>query len=443
MYFFHRELKAHLIKGGGLISAVVASSIVGALVILIMRFDSMSVKIKKKNTLDASMMLHLQSAIETMVYSFRMQEMLYYYQVSQAGVSCAAPKSFFTALKEGSGCSSGAFEVFKNHVLPDMPQYYSYNGGCVINQSDSTCMGSEVLSIGENSNEQRIASTSYKFHLVSVDLKRKQAEFIISMTLYDRSKPVRHIKKAFSLNSMITNLAHLEVDGRVTQENPSAFDRCVDARPWRNIKVYDPSAGCREFKHLGSGTGLAFYEDRYLGFRPSDGQIIDLLFLFGSSYLVDENGEINGEQLFPAYTKSEFINIDDITVVGDSIYTVDGQGPNAAIGYYNKSTGLVERNVCLLGQLGWGQSYVGIAAHSSSDDVSPNPPSGLVANRVATFFLKTYGGDFLTAIVWTTNNSGSVNRECIVVKDPDLQKIEYTRTYGFDRTVDERPYHFY
>src|SRR5690606_30947331 len=85
--------------------------------------------------------------------------------------------------------------------------------------------------------------------------------------------------------------------------------------------------------------------------------------------------------------------------------------------------------VCDLGGPGCGQSYVGIAALSWSDELLPkssNDTAHSNSKRIATFFLKTDGGDLLTAVAIKPAGTATVDpTDCRVFKDMNLQQDEY------------------
>ena len=182
------------------------------------------------------------------------------------------------------------------------------------------------------------------------------------------------------------------------------------------------------------GTGVAFYNRRFFSFRQLDGQVFDLYnATTTNSFVVNEDGLLEGEPVFPPYSKEILRGADDITLSGKEIYFVDGSGGDSHIGLMDKPND-ARIKVCDLAAEGWGQMYVGIAASPRNQSVADVNVSG-----AATFFLKTDSGDFLTAVVMT----GGGTRQCVVVKDSNLQRIEYSRTFGMDRTIDEPPIFYY
>lgn len=387
------------------------------------------------------------SGIESMVLAYRLAEAHYIEALQNEGSKCNSAKPFLQALKDGAGCpisvtvftKEDAPELVKDHTL-------SYTGsGCTITANSSDCGkdAKEILAAPLAGSDGSVTGTGYHFYLNTVRPDRNIAEFTGSYTAAGANSTHGPTAKfAFAIRTTLPNSAHLEVDGRVTQEHPDPLSRC-GGEVWANFLVFNPeSQKCVRFAQLGSGTGLAFYRGRYFGFRPRDGQIIDLLAAStGTSYLVGEDGKLNlgGPQLFVPYSKEKLINADDITLIADQLYFVSGTGSNAHIGVWDAGANERKR-ICELGQRGWAQAYEGIAATSFSDPLLEVADDQL-QNRMATFFLKTSGGDLLTAVVLA--DKGGSKFKCSIFKDSNLQLAEYKRTNGFDRTDTNRPYYLY
>ena len=297
------------------------------------------------------------------------------------------------------------------------------------------------MSMGEKEQDkdQRISKTGFIFSIFGVIPKKQYLEVVGEILSYDKKGRLRKIKSSLNIMGSLQNMAHMEPDGRVTQENPSPLDRCGDAVPWASLNLYDKDDSiCKSFAKMGGGAGIAFYEDRYFGFRPYDGQVFDLITSSSNGiFFVEEDGSVDGEKLFPPYDKELLTNVNDITVIGEGIYTVSGFVNSARIGYLDMSGTPKVKPICNLKAAGWPQSFDGITAHRWSDNIGKgsNLPNGLFA----TFYLKTSAGSLLTAIVWT---EGGVPK-CVAVKDKNMQEIEYRRTYGFDRTNDDSVYNIY
>lgn len=168
-----------------------------------------------------------------------------------------------------------------------------------------------------------------------------------------------------------------------------------------------------------------------------------------NNFMVNHNTGRVGSETIPYFVPYpdpnnhliSLLNVDDITLIDDQIYYVAFQGPAAHIGHANNING--ERTIiCRLGEMGWSQSYSGIAASSSSDpliDDTSNPLNNFLTNRYALFYLKTDTGDLLTAHVYRKNNGF----QCYVNKYQINQKPEMRRTLGFDRVKDEPPFYIY
>ncbi|NBY18828.1 hypothetical protein EBQ74_00915 [bacterium] len=421
--------------------------------------------LKQKSTLQAFNYLTASGA-ETMVFAHRLAQISYIKSVSNQ--KCSNSKPFLQALKEGSGCIE-PITVFTasdaSGYKEQLPFSYVSNGGCQISTSGSNCgKGSKVILtaplVGASGAESPDPTkpgekAGYVFSLNSINLSKGLIEFSVSVTVNASPNQMTTQKYALAIRSGLTNAAHLEADGRVTQENPEPLAKCPGAS-WATFLLFNNNhQKCEEFSQLGSGTGLAFFNDHYFGFRPFDGQIIDMSSLqisTASSYLVSEDGTVNGKLTFVPYRKDALVNVDDITVIpistantstGSSqvtgqLYYVSGQGEYAHIGALTPNGD--RQIICELGKMGWSQAYEGIAATSFSIPVIPIANDGITAQRLAFFYLKTSGGDCLTATVLRDSTNSLT---CHVAKEGHLQQIEYARTYGFDRTASNLPYYIY
>ena len=270
----------------------------------------------------------------------------------------------------------------------------------------------------------------------------------------------------------------MENDARISQENPDPLARCPGS-PWSTYYVFDALARkCIPFARLGGGTGVAYFEGGgdydvtgvhgpYFSFRPYDGKILDLwAATFGPENItavVEPDGTILtqlpdgttvNQRVFPAYDPATLLNVDDITLIKDRIYGVQWTGSYARIAVLvHGKLGWDLKTVCDLGNKGWSQGYVGIGALSWSQVIDPTIPVTAGNERIATFFLKTDNGDFLSARVFQKSGTFDPDANCAVVKlgsfisgngpTNRFQAVEYKRTLGFDRTADSKPYFLY
>lgn len=468
---------------GAIMGVLIGSTALMALIAQFMHIKSQSVTRRLKDT---RYTISVASGVESMLTAYRLAELTYLQDVS----ACTTANPFLVALKEGSACVGAphpALFQFKESrcggggSTPPLcsgrkdgaQTLWTYGTtGCKILTNSSDCSGSavEIMSIGAPGDEaQKLSadSESFKFTLTNIDLSKGIAE-MIETTIDSAGKPSKH---AFAIRSTLDNAAHVEADGRTTQESPNPLSYCQGA-VWGTYFLLS-NKKCTPFVELGSGTGLAFYEGRYFGFRPFDGQVIDMLAASETppgSYLVPEKGVLppikrpdciesaasHCEEIFPPYNKNLLVNVDDITLVGNQIYYVAHSGDSAHIGYLRHTVSSIDAHaesdferikVCDLGGMGWAQAYAGIAAMSWSDPLegsgSPTSPA------LARFFLKTDSGDLLTVLI--ENKASSVVDitlpgtllTCFVSKDSNIQQIEYKRTYGFDRTANTKPYYIY
>lgn len=413
------------------------------------------------------------SGAETMLFAYRLAQMKYIKEVAAKG--CTTAKPFLSALKEGSGCPAepgGDITVFSQAdalEYSNLPFAYvtsSGSSGCLISTNSSNCgsesrnlltapvVGGDVSQSPDPSNPG--SAPGYLFTLHAVNPDKGILEFNATVTSMGSNNQLSMQRYAFAIRNFLPNAAHLEADGRVTQENPDPLSKCPGST-WATFLLFNPSnQKCEPFSQLGSGTGLAFYNHRFFGFRPFDGQIIDILAAnSGNTYLVDENGTMGSDTVFIPYKKDSLINVDDITVIqtqvagtkdkpastGGQLYFVAGQGSSAHIGMLDMGNNGDRVKICDLGAQGWSQAYEGIASLSFSDPLIDTGSDGITGSRLAVFFLKTSGGDYLTASVLKQKNRPGYT--CHITKENNLQQIEYSRTYGFDRTDDKEPYYLY
>lgn len=408
-------------------------------------------RLAKKKRQDVEFGIQIQSGIETMLLAYRISEIKYIKAISDYSTAhpdiCSSAKPFLQALKEGSACSGFSLTLFEHGAGKDDDKYsdlFNFSSGatCTISETSSTCgasLNKELVNVGFDNPGQKIQGAAYKYYLTTIFPQKSLVEFAV-VTKIDGAN--YDLKRSFAIRPILSNAAHMEADSRVTQENPDPLARCPGSA-WATFQFFHPTQqNCQSFVQLGGGTGLAYYKNRYFGFRPADGQVIDLLLATDSdtpdSYLVTEAGTIGGKPYFPAYAKSNLFNTDDITVVGDQVYYVAYSGTSARIGFANPDANGSNTTLCPLGEMGWAQAYSGIAALSWSDPLLPQPtvPG---EQKLAVFFLKSDTGDLFTVAVLSTKDGFS----CSVFKDGNLQQVEYKRTNGFDRTSDSKPYYIY
>ncbi len=393
---------------------------------------------------------YLRSAIETFLLAYRASERKY---IEEVAAQCAGAKTFFRALKEGADCRDESndpvalmdISIFDSANDTGNTDLYSLPNPCVIQNTSSTCESAAVIRVDMTNPTHQIVNTQFEFYFAKVILDHQVVEFQVKYKDSGKQQKV-----TFAVRNSLANASHLEADGRVVQEREDLLSPCV-SRSWGSYSFYNKfSRKCENFAQLGSGTGMHFFANRYFGFRPFDGQIVDLLALNLGTYMVNEDGTLDGVPIHPQYTKTDLINADDLTVIGHHIYFVKGLGISAALfALRNPSVTMptvpaVEViPICELGSMGWAQAYAGVGATVWSDPLLSEagdeyPPDSV---RVAQFFLKTDSGDMLLAVVSRTSNLNTFN--CKVFKDASLQTVEYKRTLGFDRTETQRQYFIY
>jgi hypothetical protein len=436
------------------------------------------------------------SAVEVALLAFRAAERNYYrnvrsfYGTPERPGPCKGPaRSFSRALMEGVGCVGADGKIVKTGLEMNLltaadwaaspPPFISYVGGGCRFESDgkASCASSskEFLKVGGGGTWNEYFGGVHSFAIEKVDMAAGLLVLKVSVDGVSKDSSYR-----VGLRWNAGNLAHLEVQGRVTQERPDPSGLCTtDQRPDRKGKVLGPwsplyvfdsvSSSCRDFVQIGSGRGLAFFDDHYLGLRPSNGQMMvyNNLFHSHSAYLLDESGNLldrynktsaQDPPLGLAYSKEALTNVDDITIVEGHIYYVANQGEQGHIGYLGKGDcpksakgavqfpGWCRIPVCRLGEQGFAMRSRGLAAPSwtqslfRTTDGEAEGSGG--SRRSTTFLVKTSAGGLLRAVAW--NNPGETPyTDCAVVMDSEEQVVEYKRTQGFDRASTERPYFVY
>ncbi len=496
MYFFNSKKRNNR---GNMAAILGVFAGVTGVVVLVGQFMHIKSESTKKRITETRYTISVSSGVESVLASFRLAELSYIKQAS----ACGTANPFLTALKEGANCTGfGTLDLFDEEecdnpgakplclgrinpsAAPGEENMWTYsnevdaNRKCTITNTGSTCLNLAdpllILTMGYGGKDYQKMSKeaeSFEFKLTGINLEKGIAEFIATAKTVDGKES----KHAFAIKTILANAAHIEADGRTTQEVPDPLGFC-QGNVWGTYFAL-ADRKCIPFVELGSGTGLLYYEGQYFGFRPTDGQVIDMLAATqGLGYLVAEDGKIAGRtrvncevtatedctQLFPEYSKDLLINVDDLTAIGNQIYYVAHSGPSAHIGYLKKGSSSFERvKICDLGGKGWAQAYAGIAAMSWSDEL--DGPGSAADPRLARFFLKTDAGDLLTVLIESEESGLSLNAstgfatgvtpapgdpssdtvKCFVSKDSNIQQVEYKRTYGFDRTANAKPYYIY
>lgn len=433
-------------RGFSDITMILALSALSAVLVSgMMNWTSERIKVSVKKELSDLEKLYVSSGADTFLQAFRAAERIYLRSTS----ACSSARPFIQALAEGSGCAMTIQLFNSSPAIPDpgMNVLYTYpSGGCRIVQNSSNCIHATrvLVSIGHAQAQQRISGNSFQFSLIKVWPGGRFAQFQVRRQFEGNTREYN-----LAIKNYFSNAAHLDSDLTVVQETPDPLALCPGT-PWGIYQVFNRETNiCDTFSQPGGGTGLAFYRGRFFGFRPSDGIIIDLYAATTqTTYIVNHTTGRVGSETRPSFVPypnpnnptQSLMNIDDITMIDNQMYYVALSGTDAHIGHV--STNGTRTILCQVGAMGWAQSYSGIAAASWSDPLisdPSNPLNSYLQNRFALFFLKTDAGDLLTANVERSGGSFT----CSVSKDQNLQQVEFSRTLGFDRTQDERPYYVF
>ncbi|MBF0314585.1 MAG: hypothetical protein HQK52_14290 [Oligoflexia bacterium] len=434
-------------------------SLLGTVTYIVMNYHKLIIKTSKLSEENITAHLEFQSATETVYLAYIQAKVKYLTQLS----SCTnTVKPFLEALNTGHGCDQDiAVQIFTSgdeveypNAMAIMEKFYYYDSGCTIHKDKSDCMSqsNKMITINKSNYKEGyltpIHDYRYDFYILQSLPDKGQLEFLVILTR-DKSDTIfaETKKRFFSLDdSMETSdgnmetsgsgMAHMDADGKVVNSAPSPLDRC-GGKPWGKLLLFDPlTSTCNSFSMLGGVDGLAYYKGRYFGFRPSDGQVFDLLSTFAPGKItLEEDGTLDGTgalKIFPSYSKALLSHSQDITLIEDDIYTISSNGViglmdlTADDGTGNKGAII---SICDLAKLGWMQNYDGILALAKSSKLGDISKVG----NIATFYLKTSNGDLLNVNVEIISDTGNGHYSCTVTKDKTTQEIEFKRSYGFDR----------
>lgn len=456
MSAFFKRLKN---DGGQITMGLLATVVIAGAIYLIIEVQRRFTSDTNSRVETIKVPVNVRSGIETMIAALRQAEVEYIKKVS-VDLGCISANTFVDALKFGTNCTGGpnpnhsSFSIFNDSSAPGVvARLYNHASVCTISRT-SGCIDSKptVVEIGVpyllSTKSDPIGNLQFSFSLMRVDTDLKVLNIRADVQKKNGAKKVFEI---YFRDSNI-NMAHMDADGTVRQSNPNPNDLCKDPNPnnrlpYSELKVFDESDyTCKSFSQLGGGTGLIYYRGRYFSFRPSDGQIFDLKESSNPSspyFPVSEGGYIGGTKVFLPYKKDILFNADDLTIIEDQIYYIKGQTSNLAI-YALVNPGNPtnhSKKVCDLAALGWSQASVGLSSKAWSDRLIPSTPSS--DPRMATFYVKTFSGDMLTALVWSTNQPPPNDFKCVVLKDSAIQEVENKRTYGFDKVVTDKSFIFW
>ncbi len=382
---------------------------------------------------------HLKSALETF-YAIQRATNLRYADFVRG---CIEARDLPRALNAGHGCSTvGGFTAFSNadlsNLAPAADLGVTFENSCTITQNASTC--SPATSILRLNYEMH----DFRFYFNGLLSTRNLSEYRLVMTGPNVGQPLTN---RFAIQSNLPVLTHMDsTTATVIAETPSTLQSC----PFEEWMPYRSGTGCPEYSEVGSGTGLVLHKERFFGLRTFDGKIVDLTKLSTSSFLVNEDGTLDGQPVFPPHCRAALVNADDATIISngnhDELYIVHGQDKLTFISYVKKTGGVCTlHNICKLGEMAWGQGYAGIASDPMSNFLVPPADLSSLRYLQARFFLKTDLGKLLTAEVISEPGSGPVDQytvndaalnrrfTCLVNYDRQKQVVERSRTLGFER----------
>ncbi len=426
--------------------------------------SSLIVQRKKNNLAEiakAKKLLLFDSAVASILSGWNAAQAKYTKALVDAG--CQTANVLAVALREGARCTDGTapismppvnlFSLFTGYETASM-NLFTYGVACEVSGNSSNCVngGAARFVLGKRTDwmapshplsaqlanvsdavaqEQRIDGRDFLATLSGVDADKMTVEF--TLTAYESTGQTQSMKVV--LLTTMSNLVHLEANGRVSNEARDMRSQCA-GDPWTRHFYFDSSdERCKNFEAFASGDGLHFYGDRYFGFRSGDRWIVDLT-PTANGQLVGENGRWQGTNSAPVHppydrsTNGPLVGADDLTLIGRQIYLAAGAAGNP--GLY-AAIGNTRMHVCQMGTQNYSQSIVGLAALDRSEPLIAETGDGYLsgAGRFATFFIKNDSGLFLITNIMRTS-AGAFH--CFTHAVPRLQQIEYRRTGAFDRT---------
>ncbi|MEK2644693.1 hypothetical protein [Bdellovibrio sp. BCCA] len=448
-------MSARFDQRGNIVLSLILVGVLGIIVSAVAALINDQIKEAVRQRQSSQHRLALSSAIETFMVAVRFAEAKYMIETRH----CDDARLFLRALAEGHHCSQLGGKKLTTFTVDDL-------SGLTLEERSLFTYG-EDWEIQEASPAQGPMTRK----VMSVSMDRMQVDFFYNNTFTSKDRAEfnavlynngeRIANNRFSLfTSDSPNRMHLDSgDLKIVQQYPTANDACRN-QMWSKYRQYSGTS-CDEVANLGGGTGVAFYRGDFFGLRANDGQIVNFRNLNGSSYLVAENGSLNGVKVFPEYNKEAFTNVDDIEILGedageDQLIAVHGGGEGTVISYLNTTTkSLIP--ICKLGQMGWAQGFSGIAGTIGSHSLildSSNPSAS-----VSTFLLKSDSGKLLYVLIKSVATSEDLTglepeflvtqtngRKFICTGFPDTyeQDIENTRTLGLTRGKQvSRPYYIF
>lgn len=439
---------------GNIVLSLILVGVLGIIVSAVISLINDQIKEAVRQRQSSQHRLTLSSAIETFMVAVRFAESKYMIETRH----CDQAHLFLRALAEGHHCAKLAGKEITVFADTDL-------SGLTVEERGLFTYG-ESWRVQENSPAQGPLTRK----VMSVNIDRVQVDFFYNNTFSAKDRAEfdavlyvngeRAANNRFSLfTSDSPNRMHLDSgDLKIVQQYPTANDPCRN-QMWSKFRQYSGTS-CDDVANLGGGTGVAYYRGDFFGLRANDGQIVNFRNLDSQSYLVAENGTINGVKVFPAYSKDALVNVDDIEILGedqgdDQLIAVDGEGEDITISYLDMSTeSLVP--ICKLGQIGWAQGVSGIAGTTGNHSLildGSNPSAS-----VSTFLLKSDSGRLFYILVKSVPSSENLagiepeflvthgSRKFICTGFPDIyeQDIENTRTLGLTRGKQvSRPYYIF
>lgn len=409
----------------------------------------------------------MQSAIDSFIAIFRQAESSYVNFVTSS--SCPVAKPFYIALANGSGCTTAAHPSFDPTQVADSGPARA-NWACIIGNSsalssadNATCLDPKVERqplIHFSDPAHQIGGRTFEFWLESVSPREKEIVFRVRSRRSLPNGSTEREERTVYFSPMFGSLAHIDHSSRVIRDRNDPVHPC-GANAWDLARILQ-NGNCVDFGFLAGGTAIAYYKGNFFGLHRDSGRILLLDPSRTGDLRIDPRtgrlGDANGEPVLFPYstfhpsTQDLLRGIDDFTITDREIfYTKSAENQPMylnIISSRNNGT-LANTRLCNLSEMGWGQSFDGIAATSTSTRIF-TASGGLAPVNTPPVILGLKNSNGALVYIALKRFSpggprpvGSISPfvNCYAFYSEEEQQIEFKRTFGIDRVGDEKPYY--
>ena len=409
----------------------------------------------------------MQSAIDSFIAIFRQAEASYVNFVTNS--SCAVAKPFYIALASGSGCGSVDHASFSpTQVSASGPA--RGNWACIIGSSSAQSSMDSAACLDPKIERQplihfsdpahQIGGRTFEFWLESVAPREKEIVFRVRSRRALPNGNTEKEERTIYFSPMFGSLAHIDHSSRVIRDRNDPVHPC-GANAWDLVRILQ-NGNCVDFGFLAGGTSIAYYKGNFFGLHRDSGRILLLDPSRTGDLRIDPRtgrlGSSAGELVLFPYstfhpsTQDLLRGIDDFTITDHEIFytkAAENQPMRLNIISSRNNGTLAHTPLCDLSAMGWGQSFEGIAATSTSTRIF-KASGGLAPIDSPPVILGLKNSNGALAYIALKRFSpgdprpvGSISPfvNCYAFYSEEEQQVEFKRTYGIDRVGDEKPYY--